>query len=597
MRETHVVHGLRTVLEHLGELPRRLFTQTDMEDGAPLPAADEQRRVRELAIEHAAREQAEAAHGQIDAILRHLPVGVVVVEAPSGRMVTYNPEVERLFGYPPPMADSLEEYPDLYHANHLDGRRYTAEEWPIWRAVRGGAVVAGEDMEFVRWDGSRRVFRVGSAPVRDADERIVGGVLTLEDVTRARRAGEMRAFLGRVSDLLGSSLDYETTVQRVAEMATQVLAEFCIVYVNEYDRIRGLGVAHVDPQRLGVLREMLRRYPLAPDSEDPVAVALRTGETQLVQRLDASMLDRLARNDAHRSMIRELAPGAMLAVPIRTAGRVLGAVGLVRSGARGFDELELEIAEELAGRAGQAVDNARLYREARSAARARDEILSVVSHDLRNSIHAALMNTDMLLELTPAFSGDTMERRQIDGVRRSLQHMHRLVQDLLEVDRMERGRLSMAPDAVRPAVLAEEVWQLFEGTAREGGVELVIEVPHDLPPVWADHARMVQVISNLLSNAIRHTPAGGTVRLGAAREAGDVVFFVDDTGEGIAEAELPRVFERFYQAGPTRGEGSGLGLPIARGLVEAHGGRMWATSRLGQGSTFRFSVPIARQPG
>lgn len=558
-------------------------------------------RERTLVEEHAARRAAEAARAQIESVLTHLPIGVLIAEAPGGRMLTYNRPVEEIFGFPPPLADSVAEYSSTYLGLHPDGRPYEDEEWPMARAIRKGEVVTGEEIEFIRPDNSRRICLVSAAPVRDAEGRTVAGVVTFSDVTEERRRTMADRFLSEIGDALSTSLDYQTTVQHLAELCTSLLADYCIVHVLENGRARGLGVAHTDRSREGAVRQILRSFPLESDPDHPVMVALRTGEPQLIPHISEELSRRLAPSAEQQRLVRDLGLTSALVVPLRASGNVLGTISLARVGrSRPFGEEDRELAEEVAARAAHAVDNARLYRNARNAARARDEILGVVSHDLRNALNAALMNTDLLLEIAPVFEAGSKERRQMEAVRRSLDHMHRLVQDLLEVDRLERGRLSIQPVRLLPAALAQEVEELFRPVAQEAGQRLEVDIPDSLPPVRADHARLVQVLSNLVSNAMRHTPRDGWVRVGAEPHAAGVRFLVADSGSGIPPEDLARVFDRFYQAGePGRGGGggSGLGLTIARGLVEAQGGRMGVESQPGQGSVFWFTLPRAPEDG
>jgi signal transduction histidine kinase len=181
----------------------------------------------------------------------------------------------------------------------------------------------------------------------------------------------------------------------------------------------------------------------------------------------------------------------------------------------------------------------------------------------------------------------------MEAVRRSLDHMQRLVQDLLEVDRIDRGRLSIHEERLAPGSLVEELNGWLGPVVREAGLHWELDIASDLPPIVADHARLIQVLANLVGNAVNATQPGGRVSVRGEHAGTEIRFHVSDTGAGIDPESLPRIFDRFFQI-PVRGKtGSGLGLTISRGLVEAHGGRMWAESRLGEGSTFSFSLPLA----
>ncbi|HEX8392394.1 MAG TPA: HAMP domain-containing sensor histidine kinase, partial [Longimicrobium sp.] len=246
-----------------------------------------------------------------------------------------------------------------------------------------------------------------------------------------------------------------------------------------------------------------------------------------------------------------------------------------------------------ARRAALALENARLYEQAQAAVRARDDVMAVVSHDLRNPINAVVMASAVLQEFGDTERLTERDRRQLDVIRRSAEQMNALVQDLLEVASLESGAMVMNPRPVSPGVLLSAADEMFAGTAQERGLALECARPDGVPQVAADYGRVLQVFSNLLGNALKFTPSGGTVSLGAARVAGYVRFWVTDTGPGIERDHLPRLFDRFWQARRGHGAGAGLGLSIARSIVEAHGGQIWAESVPGEGTTFHFTLPVA----
>ena len=226
---------------------------------------------------------------------------------------------------------------------------------------------------------------------------------------------------------------------------------------------------------------------------------------------------------------------------------------------------------------------------AEAAVRARDEVLRIVAHDIGNSLSAVKIHALVLERTLPP--EDAEARKRITAIRDLTAQMDRLRQDLLDVAAIEAGRLSVEPvptdvgEVVRDAVTA-----LAELAAHQG-VTLTAEVEPRLPHVPADRERVLQVLANLGGNAVKFTPAGGTVVLRAVREGDGVRVSCADTGPGIAAEDLPHVFDRFWQARSTRRAGAGLGLAIAKGIVEAHGGRIAAESTLGQGSTFSFTLP------
>jgi signal transduction histidine kinase len=173
--------------------------------------------------------------------------------------------------------------------------------------------------------------------------------------------------------------------------------------------------------------------------------------------------------------------------------------------------------------------------------------------------------------------------------------MARLIEDLLDVTRMEAGRLSVRPEVVAASEVVGDAVEGQRAIAAASGLDLRLALELELPALWADRDRLLQVFENLIGNAVKFTPAGGVVIVGAAPRAGEVVFWVADTGNGIPPADLEHVFDRFWQARSGARRGAGLGLPIAKGIVEAHGGRIWVESTPGRGATFFFTIPALQR--
>jgi signal transduction histidine kinase len=230
-----------------------------------------------------------------------------------------------------------------------------------------------------------------------------------------------------------------------------------------------------------------------------------------------------------------------------------------------------------------------LYGEAQLVIDAREEILRIVAHDLRSPLNTISMATGLLLDM-PASEADRAKRLKI--IQRSGEAMNRLIQDLLSVTTIEAGRLSIDPRKLDVGDLLHEATEMLEPAAREKSITLVADAPVDIPAIRGDQGRVLQVFSNLVSNAIKFTPAGGSITLSAELVDGRVQCSVRDTGPGIPPEQLPNVFGKFWQARRGDRRGVGLGLAIARGIVEAHGGTIAVKSEVGRGSVFSFSLPI-----
>jgi signal transduction histidine kinase len=226
----------------------------------------------------------------------------------------------------------------------------------------------------------------------------------------------------------------------------------------------------------------------------------------------------------------------------------------------------------------------------RKALQARDEVLGVVSHDLRNPVGTIFSSASLLLELELT---QEKQRDHLASIKRSAERMNLLIQDLLDVARMEAGALRVAPANFYLRELLEEVMAFHRGKGEDKGVKLECRISDPAAQAWGDRDRVFQVLTNLVDNALKFTPEGGTVELGSRVESQEegALFWVSDSGPGIAAEDQARLFDRFWQAGRRDRKGAGLGLSIVKGLVEAHGGRVWIESEMGKGSTFLFLLP------
>jgi signal transduction histidine kinase/DNA-binding NarL/FixJ family response regulator len=406
-----------------------------------------------------------------------------------------------------------------------------------------------------------------------------------------RAARDRAELLAEASRVLSSSFDYRSTLDALTRLAVPALADYCVLDLRDGpDTFTRAAVAHTDPAQDALLREVGQLGPddLLPDH--PARRAVERGETTLVREIGPETLDRMIRSPEHRRLIEQLHPRSLVAAPLTIEHRNVGALLLVSAGSgRRYGSEELELVQELARRASLAVDNALLYLEAQRATRARDEVLAVVAHDLRNPLGTIHMASSFLLEQ----AADGAARRQLEIVNRSAARMDQMIQDLLDVTRIESGRLALELIDAPPAPLLHEAWQMLEPLAAARGLTLRLDAAPGLPAVRMDAARVLQVISNLVGNALKFTPAGGEVSIHGEALEGEVRISVRDTGPGITPDKIPHVFGRFWQADPRDRRGIGMGLSIAQGLVEGHGGRIWVESQPGEGSIFRFTLRCA----
>lgn len=419
----------------------------------------------------------------------------------------------------------------------------------------------------------------------------------LEREQQARIAAEaaQRRFelLASATDRLARSIDYDTTVRNSVTLALGEFADWCAAdLLLDEKTIERAAVAHADPDKSVFADHLARCAPQLEDAWGPGAV-IRTLKPELAITAERP-IQPLAGAEASASLAR-LGLCSYVVVPLMVRGRVIGALSFVSARPdRLYRGSDLEIAEQLANRAALALEHAQLFATTSKAVRSRDEMLSIVSHDLRSPLHTILTTTALLELQSP---DDERVRDHLDRIRRSAQQMSRLIRDLTDVVRLESGKVRLELETLPAADLLERARAAFEPIASARQVVLELGPAADGVLVSVDATRMQQVLSNLVDNALKFTPPGGSIKLSASpAEGGFVTFSVRDSGAGISPEQLSRIFDRFWQAEQKREKGLGLGLYIAQGIVAAHGGRIWAESSPGAGSTFCFTVPRSTEP-
>lgn len=402
---------------------------------------------------------------------------------------------------------------------------------------------------------------------------------------------EALRFLTRAGRVLSASLDPEQTLQRLVRLAVPRVACFAMIDLARPEgRLERVAYGHVEEAREPLLD---RPEPFRPEEEGlvPLANVLEQGEPLLIEDVERDWVG----GEETLDRIRKLAGRSLMIVPLVVAGQTLGTLtfGSTRTD-RFYHRTDLSLARELARSAGLALENARLYRQAEQAIAARDEVLAVVSHDLRNPVSRVKLAAEMMSEnhRLPEGAG-----RAAGMIVRAADEMDRLIGDLLDVARIEAGRLSIEPAPTSLAKLLELLDESHAAAAEERGVTWRVDRPAEPVALAVDEARILQALGNLVGNALKFTPEGGEVRALAERTDEGVRIEIRDTGPGMDETQLAHVFDRFWQARPGDRRGAGLGLAIARGIIEAHSGRVRMDSQTGVGTTATVELPVATRRG
>ncbi|MEJ2679357.1 MAG: GAF domain-containing sensor histidine kinase [Gemmatimonadota bacterium] len=430
-----------------------------------------------------------------------------------------------------------------------------------------------------------------------ADPRPAGpeGALARERVARqqAEASAARSSLLGDADRLLHESLDYGKTLQTLAGLAVERLTDVCVL-----DLLEGTGeVLRVVRLRAGAgapdLAAQLEEHPLDPTAATVPANVLRTAVPVIQPQVDAAELAGWSSTNAAASAVEALRPRSAMIVPLRAHARTLGIMMLARTTDDApYGASDLELAVELGRRAGLAIVNAQLYREAQAANRAKSNFLSVMSHELRTPLSAIIGYADLLEHGIDGELNDG-QKSKLARIRASSNHLLQLIEEVLAFADRGRGPGAMRLVDTTAQQILQDVQAVAASLAEASGVQLHMTAPPEALPMHTD-ARMVrQILLNLVTNGLKFTDSGRvTVAVEGADES--VVFVVQDTGIGIDSDRLQEIFEPFWQAEDPmtrRIGGTGLGLSVARSFARQLGGDVIARSSVGEGSTFTVRLP------
>ena len=411
-------------------------------------------------------------------------------------------------------------------------------------------------------------------------------------------------FLAEASRLLADSLDYEETLATVAALSLPHLGAWCIVDLCMGGEMRRAAVIHADAGMQVLARKLESSWP--PEREDPLGIprAVQTRQTEVIAAISDEMLTNVSRGEENLQILRSLGMGSLLVVPLLARGEVLGAITYVspRHG-RVYNEEDTALAEDLAARCAIALDNARLYREAREAWRVaaeasatKSQFLAVMSHELRTPLTAVIAYAELL---ETQVLGPMVARQQeaCARIKVSSWHLVSIIDEILVYSRAEAGRLEVHREETDVGQIAQEVVLILRPEAERRGVSLQIEGGERPARLWTDSGKVRQILLNLVGNATRYTEQGQilvTVDCDASASAGLSVQ-VRDTGPGIPPEAQGRIFEPFTQADSSHTRafgGTGLGLSISLKLARLLGGDITLRSTPGEGSTFTLHLPL-----
>lgn len=525
------------------------------------------------------------------------PDAIVTMDE-AGRIRFANPAAELLFGY---SADELLGkrltmlMPERFRKDHqigLDRYLKSGTRKLDWSYLR---------LPGLHRDGREIMLSLSFGEYQDGDQKIFTGILRdISDVIR-REAG--MAFLLEASEVLTSSLNYEVTLRRVAELATRSIADWATIDLVEHGSLRRVAIVHPDPAKVRLAEELQAEYPTDPASTTGAHHVIRTGERVMMSEIPDDALRAAAVDERHFDLLKELQLRSYICVPLKLRDEVIGALTLVSTlPGRRYTDADADLAAELARRAAVAIDNSKLYtsaQEARIAAEeanaAKSEFLAMMSHELRTPLNAISGYADLLAtgvrgELTPEQLAD------VHSIQRSQAHLLAIINDMLNFAKLEAGKVQFTYVKVPINPLLSGLEELIRPQLRDKSLTYEYTAFDKALTATVDVEKFQQIMLNLLSNAIKFTDKGGKVRLFGRAEGDDLFVSVSDTGRGVPPEKLDDIFEPFVQVEPLHTRvtgGAGLGLAISRDIARTMGGDVSVESEVGRGSTFTLRLPLA----
>lgn len=510
-----------------------------------------------------------------------------------------SPSAERILGYP--LAQWSEDEQFLKRRLHDDDRERFLD---AIKKARESDEDIGLEHRFLTSDQKEVWMHTGFRVVRtlEGSGHEVRGLsidisLIKEAETVLHRSKKRSDFMAHASMMLSESLDYDATLDRIGKLVVPALGDwYSIDMLDDAEHIKTVCVRHVDAKKQEFGLELFGRYPLKFDAASGVAKVLRSGVSELHADIPGESIIDEAHDVGGLEILQALELNSVMIAPLQIRGKTMGTITLAagESTCR-YTADDLDMLEDLARRFASAIDNAVLYRAAQDAIRTRDEFLSIASHELKTPLTPLKLQTQVLMRTLKATSlaqvnQDRVER-MLETSDRQLTRLSRLIDALLDISRINSGKLTLDLEKFDLTELVHEVIERFSGQL--SAVKCEVDFDLGTKPVWVnwDRFRIEQVVINLLTNAMKYAP-GKPIHITIERGDDRVVFSVSDEGIGIAAKDQKRIFDRFERAvsGDHVG-GLGLGLYIVAQILEAHGGSIAVTSELGKGSTFTVSMP------
>lgn len=444
-----------------------------------------------------------------------------------------------------------------------------------------------------RKDGSEFPVEISLSPVRSRGEQFVTAII--RDVTERKRFEDQQNFLNHISQELSESIDFAITVRRAVDSAVPALGDWCSLFLLDKNNIpQAIVTKHANPELQELSDYLVERHAFRESSSSGIMESIRTGKTIYVPTFTEQIKTELFTEAEQREIESRFKIHSYFVVPLKAGGKVTGVLTIAQgvSGRKFYSE-DRTLIEDLTQRIAYALENSRLYTEALNAVQSREDVLSIVSHDLKNPLQAIQLSTQYMKRRLSNTPENTPLFKMIQTIRGAADNMNALIHSILDIGKIQAGTFNVELHQTKFSEVLKTLQDVMVPLTREKHLELYFHPEDFNHTVYCDPFRISQVFSNLLGNAIKFTPPGGKIDVTMEVIDHKVQICVADNGPGMSTDFQKNLFNRHWQAKETSNKGSGLGLYITKGIVEAHGGEIWVESEPGKGSRFYFTIPEA----
>lgn len=531
--------------------------------------------------------EAEEAASRLQAFLENANDSVVTINS-GGEIVFANRQTLAWFGYTKEelVGQKIEKLiPERFQKNHFNLMNDYFKS-PHEKKMGEGINLFGK-----RKNGTEFPIEVSLSPIRSGDEFFATALI--RDMTARKRYEEQQKFLNHISHELIETIDYNQTLKKAVDCAVPAIGDWCAIHLlDKFQHPVPIITKHADPALQELSDKLVFEHSVRIPANSGIMEAAKCGHTIFVPSLSEELKNKLFSDNEIKEIEQKIMIKSYFIVPLRTAGRTIGTLSISQGNSgRIYIEEDKPLIEDLAQRIAYALENSRLYSEALTAVRSREDVLSIVSHDLKNPLQAIQLSTQFLRKRIPETPENAAIFKMIKTIRGSADTMNGLIHSILDIGKIQAGTFSIDFKKVKLSEVLKNLKEVLLPLAKEKNILLSFH-PEDFEfEVECDASRVLQIFSNLIGNAIKFSPEGGIVKVALLGEEDRLVVCVEDNGPGMDQEFQKHLFDRYWQAKETQTKGSGLGLYITKGIVEAHGGEIWVESEPGKGSRFYFTLP------